>query len=107
MTSDNSIRTDVRTLCEFGPLAPEREWTPARVEALESAIRRVTAPVTLAEAQALLTLLDRESEDSLYGLIWTLVSLLETAPGWPPTDALATSGRSTRPWFAILSDRMD
>jgi hypothetical protein len=107
MTSDNSIRTEVRMLSEFGPLAPEREWVPARLEALEAAIDRVTAPVTLAEAQALLTLLDRESQDSVYSLIWTVVSLLETAPGWPPRDALATPTRLTRPWFVILRDRTD
>lgn len=46
-------------------------------------------PVTNEEARVLVTLF---GPDECYGLAWTLVHLIETAPGWPIADCLGGTG---------------
>ncbi len=97
-------RRQVKELAAYSPLASEGAYTMDTLEPIQTVLGQIIPPLTLREAQTLLPLLDRESEDDLYGLIWTLVALLETAPGWPPSelDSLATP---ERPWFEILGRR--
>ena len=97
-------RSDVKLLATHSPLASESEYTMETLEPIQAVLHRIIPPLTLDEAQVLLPLLDRESKDDLFGLIWTLVALLETAPGWPPSklNSLATP---KRPWFETLKDR--
>lgn len=101
---DDVIRSEVITLAGHSPLAGEGEYTVETLEPIQSVLHEINLPLTLSEARTLLPLLNRESEDDLYGLIWTLIALLETAPGWPPSelDSLATP---ERPWFQILRRR--
>ena len=40
------------------------------------------------EAIALLKVLTRSDETSCFGLNWTILHFIETAPGWPLWDAL-------------------
>jgi hypothetical protein len=102
--SQDVNREAVRTLASYAPLRGESQYTPDDVERVQVALQRITPPITLVEAMALLPLLDRENEDDLFGLIWTLVALLETAPGWPPPE-LASLPELKRPWFKILLRR--
>jgi len=98
------IRVEVTSLAARAPLASESQYTVGTLGPIQEALEKITPPLTLAEARVLLPLLDRESEDGLYGLIWTLVSLLETAPGWPPSE-LESLAIPERPWFEVLRDR--
>jgi hypothetical protein len=54
---------------------PTIEW----LKAFESNLDRVRTPVSVEEAQALAELL---GPDDCFGLAWTVVTTLETAPGW-------------------------
>jgi hypothetical protein len=74
------------------------------LESLEELVNQITPPLSLEEARTLLPLLDRESDDSLYGMVWTVLHLLETAPGWPPPELLSLASPD-RPWFRRLTDR--
>jgi hypothetical protein len=103
-TNADEVRSTVRKLAEHGPLANEREWIMDPLKHLENVIYSIIPPLNLPEAGALLVLFDRESEDDLYGLIWTIVALIETAPGWPP-DSLGPLAKPDRPWYVILRDR--
>jgi hypothetical protein len=82
----DTVRIEVRTLEAYSPLARESEYTAQALAPIQAAIESITPPLALDEARTLLLLLDRKSEDDLYGLAWTLVALLETAPGWPPEE---------------------
>jgi hypothetical protein len=105
---EDSVRPDVTSLAGYAPLGTESGDSEATEEVLQSVddlLDAIAPPLTLSEARALLPLLNRESADDLYGLIWSLVSLLETAPGWPPAQ-LYSLVSPERPWFQILIDRV-
>jgi hypothetical protein len=104
MEKRDAIRLGVTSLAGYSPLAREREYTADTLAPIQESLQSITPPLTLDEARTLLPLLDRESEDDLYGLIWTLVALLETAPGWPPTE-LNSLANPEHPWFEILKQR--
>ncbi|MEV6594217.1 hypothetical protein [Streptomyces acidicola] len=72
-----SLRCEVADLVAAGPFPDE----DAEVEAIEETqllLERVPKPVTDKEARALATLF---GTDNCFGLAWTLLHLIETAPG--------------------------
>lgn len=100
----DSIRGAVRTLAAWGPVPPEPSWDD-RASDLEDFTRdaqRVPQPITEHERAALLVLLDVAHDDSLYGLLDLVVTLLESSPdtGWQLS--LSTEGR---PWYDYLRAR--
>jgi hypothetical protein len=99
------IRPEVRTLAEFGPLGDEESCPQGELEAIEDSYSRIERRLTLDEARILLPLLDRPSEDSLFGLAWSVLHLLETAPGWPPEE-LNSPRMDPRPWIERLRCRL-
>lgn len=60
------------------------EWAGELIESFER-------PAQDEEAVALLELLSRSDETSCFGLNWTIVHFIETAPGWPLWSALNTA----------------
>lgn len=75
-----TVRTDVAALAALGPLPDESadEFTIARHQVYLSKIR---PPVSDEEAALLIGLF---GPDDCYGLAWTLLHLVETAPGGVP-----------------------
>jgi hypothetical protein len=55
------------------------------MQAFEEQLSKVQTPITDEEASALVKLL---GPDDCFGLAWTMVHLIETAPGWPLESAL-------------------
>lgn len=80
------IRDEVHQLAALGPLEPEDTIEQGKLESLERLLDQISRPVSDDEARALLSLFG--PADTCYGLAWTLVHLIETAPGWPLWDAL-------------------
>lgn len=77
--------------------------TTADVEQLrqyEEAIERLPRPATTAEAQALLALFP-EDDDTVFGLAWSLLHHIETAPNWP--EGADLNGECW--WVRFLHDR--
>ena len=87
-------------LVRLGPFPGELEASVAEVEERELFVRELSGPATDEEALALLTLL---GEDSLFGLAWPLVHMIESAPGWPFWDELS---EAPDPWRTRLRQRL-
>jgi hypothetical protein len=58
-------------------------------------------PITHAEASVLVRVLGR---DDAFALVWPLVHLIESAPGWPLADCMPDPNHE---WIQILKQRAD
>jgi hypothetical protein len=75
----------ILALVELGPLPSSGVATVSMLQAFEEQFSNVQTPVTDEEACALVKLF---GSDDCFGLAWTLLHLIETAPGWPLKGAL-------------------
>jgi hypothetical protein len=66
------------------------------VEHYAQLLESIEPPVTDEEAVALVTLF---GQDDFYGLAWSVVHLVESAPGWPIRECLEGEGN---PWISAL-----
>ena len=89
------IRREIRELQLLGPL-PDSSADETTIERHEQLLSRIQAPVTDDEAKLLVRLF---GPDDCYGLAWTLLHLIETAPGWPIEESL--EDRTTE-WIARM-----
>lgn len=62
----------------LGPL-PSEAAPPEQIKRHQNVLQAITRPVSLAEADALAQMF---GPDDCFGLAWTLVHLIESAPGW-------------------------
>lgn len=76
-------------------MRPEEE-----VDRREGRLRAISGPVTPEEAAALATCF---GPDDCYGVAWTLLHLIETAPG--PVPQLADPGPDAGDWAEVLRTR--
>jgi hypothetical protein len=93
------IRREVQDLVDAGPFPPEDTATEEQLTTIQLRLERIHPPVTDAEARALTAAF---GPDDCYGLGWSLLHLIETAPGPPTAD------RSVDPeniWVRLLADR--
>lgn len=91
------MRREVTQLMKLGPL-PRSSSDVQKIEQWQSALEKIEPPITDDEAAELISLFPPE-DDECYGLAWTLVHLVETAPNWPLRDSLLDKGN---PWIARL-----
>lgn len=89
------MRPAVDELVGLGQFPPELDATEEEVARREILITKLRPPATDGEARALLRLF---GDDSLFGLAWSLVAMIESAPGWPFWDELT----DTNPWHVML-----
>ena len=83
-------------------MPPEASAPEGIVQPYHDALASLADPATDAEAIALLPVLPH-GEDSLFGLAWSVLHFIETAPSWPIRDAL--DDRSW--WVTFLRERAD
>jgi hypothetical protein len=100
------MRQEVIELGELGPLPSSetiiREQSGQQViEKYEKLIMSLEKPITDAEARVLLKVF---GPDDAFGLIWPLVHLIESAPGWPLADCLQDPDNE---WIQMLKQRVD
>lgn len=74
------LRRKVQELVDAGPFPPEDRATEEHLATIQRRLERIQGPVTGDEAQALSTLF---GPDDCYGMSWSLLHLIETAPGTP------------------------
>jgi hypothetical protein len=95
-----SIRQSVAAFLAFGPL-PDEDQPVEAIQRAEELLERIDPPVTDEEATALLR---GFGPDDCYGLAWTLLHLIETAPSAMtahyPSD-------SDNPWIELLRRRVE
>ena len=79
------MREPIQKLATMGPLPASDSAKDEELQAYENLLKAVSAPVSDEEARILGQLF---GPDDCYGLSWTLLHLIETAPGWPLKDVL-------------------
>src|SRR5262249_3521226 len=88
----------IRDLEVLGSL-PDEDVDAERIKVFEEKIKQVTRPITDEEAKVLVQLF---GSDEAYGLAWTLLHIIETAPGWPIQECLQMGGNE---WIERLLRR--
>lgn len=88
----------IESLIQLGPLPSSSEATVSGLQSFETHLAQVSTPVTDDEARALIALF---GPDDCFGLAWTLVHIIETAPGWPLEDCLEGSSNQ---WIELLKN---
>jgi hypothetical protein len=79
------MRREVHDLVALGPFPPEGTAGEERVDRYTVLLEGISPPVSDEEARALVGLF---GPDNFYGLAWSVVHLVETAPHWPLEDCL-------------------
>jgi len=75
----------ISALLVIGPLPSSEAAAVPTIQAFEEQLSKVQTPITDEEACALVKLF---GPDDCFGLAWTLLHLIETAPNWPIESAL-------------------
>jgi hypothetical protein len=91
------MRPEVKHLVGRGRL-PSSNSNVSTIQAWQEGLEKITPPVSDSEAAALIELFPLY-DDECYGLAWTLLHLIESAPDWPLEDYLHDR---TNPWVARL-----
>src|ERR1051325_10028561 len=95
-----AVRQVVRDLVSLGPFPDSDSATEDVVERYGAHLDRIEKPITDSEAELLLTCF---GPDECYGLAWTLLHLIETAPGGIPIKTKPAD--SDNEWIRLLWDR--
>lgn len=102
------MRQEVRELATLGPLPLEErvvggDLTEEEYNRWADRIQRITSPVSDDEARALASIFPPEG--SAFGVAWTVLHLIETAPHWPLADVLAAN--PSNEWIDRLRRRLE
>lgn len=82
-----------------GRLPGSAEASLDSLQRLLDIVRRIRTPLTNDEARALTGCF---GADDCFGVAWSLLHALETAPGWPLADV---PGRAGNAWIDLLRER--
>jgi len=93
------MRPEIARLVELGGFPSEEDATLEFLRQAEETLRGISQPLSNVEARALVGLF---GPDSCFGLAWSVLHLVETAPGWPLQDCLENSENE---WITLLRDR--
>lgn len=80
------VRDEIRQLQALGAFPASNDVDVTKLELQEQLLGRVVAPISKEEARACAALL---GPDDYFGLAWTIVHLMEGAPGCPLLDCLS------------------
>ncbi|HEY3872228.1 MAG TPA: hypothetical protein VGM10_27955 [Actinocrinis sp.] len=95
-----ALRAPVTRFLANGPL-PDEDQDPEAIERAEKLLEAIASPVTDEEAHALLA---GFGPDGCFGLAWTLLHLIETAPGAETAQYPADSDNF---WLQRLRERVE
>ncbi|MFF9819593.1 hypothetical protein [Streptomyces sp. NPDC014006] len=94
-----TVRDAVRDFLEVTPLPSESDASEEELDELQRRLEAINPPVSVDEAELLAGAF---GSDDCYGLAWTLLHLIETAPGQP---AIAEPTVETNEWVRRLWER--
>jgi hypothetical protein len=92
------MRRQIEELKQMGPLPVAKGADVALLRRYQQLLDSVAKPVSDEEARVLVGLF---GPDDCFGLAWTVLHLVETAPGWPLADCLNGSNE----WVETLRQR--
>ena len=93
------MQSAIEELLKLGPLPSWANADIAELERMQNLVMQIRRPISDDEARELVRLF---GPDDCFGLAWTLVHIIETAPGWPLHDAL---GGTPNEWVELLKGR--
>ncbi len=82
---ESRVRAVVHELQKLGPLPSEDKADVPQLKRIEELYRGIERPISDDEARILVELF---GPDGCYGVAFSLMHLIETAPGWPLKDCL-------------------
>ena len=91
------MRNKILELIALGQL-PDNSTDEELISKYEALLGSLAPPVSDSEAKILATLFGM---DDCFGLVWTLVHLIESAPSWPISECL----QGENPWIKLLIKR--
>lgn len=89
----------VEELVKLGPLPSSVDPDVVKLEKFQTLLTKIEQPIADDDARALVKLF---GPDDCFGLAWTLLHIIETAPGWPLNDVLGDAGNE---WTDRLKQR--
>ena len=92
------ISNEVTALAALGPLPAAKSANDEKLLRQEMLLGAIQKPISDDEAKILIKLF---GPDDCYGLAWTLLHLIESAPGWPIVDCLKELNNE---WIRRLRD---
>lgn len=93
------MQSPISELIKLGKFPPVGAEELSKVKLIQDLLQEVQKPITNLEAVLLVSLF---GEDTLFGLSWTLIHIIESAPGWPIEKCLS---ELKNPWIALLRKR--
>jgi hypothetical protein len=96
------MQTAIKALSLLGPLPSSASATVERLQAYEEQLSKVVQPISNQDASALAKLF---GPDDCFGLAWTLVHLIETAPDWQVGDDNVDASGESGEWISLLKER--
>lgn len=97
------LRPMVMALTALGPLPTEAATDPTTLGRWEELAGQISQPLSDDEVTVLAGLLPADESDA-FGMAWTLIHVLESAPGWPGPGALESAPAY---WGGVLRTRLD
>src|SRR5262245_39260975 len=94
---DEIMRVEVVQLAKMGTF-PKSTTDIDAIELWQETLETIKPPLSDEEAAVLVGLFP-ENDDDCFGLAWTLIHLIETAPNWPLKSCLETQDN---PWIFRL-----
>jgi len=95
------MRSEIKQLKLLGPLPSENEVSTEQLQTYEKLLKSIHTPISNEEARFLVSLFDKNPDDC-FGIAWTILHLIETAPSWPLKDCLE---KSNNEWVNRLVTR--
>ncbi|SRR6266404_2964537 len=93
------IRPEVKDLVSLGPFRDSSEADDDLMRKQEELLKSIKPPVSDQEAKELVRLF---GPDDYFGGAWTVLHLVESAPGWPITECLTDTSNE---WINRLKAR--
>jgi hypothetical protein len=94
------IRPEVLELMKLGHFPPSQNVVPSVISRQEELLGAIAPPVTNDEACELVKLF---GPDDYYGIAWTVLHLVESAPNWPLVDCMTDTSNE---WINRLKTRV-
>jgi len=93
------MRDQIKNLVSMGVLPSEGVASVEEVKSIELTVSSIVGPLTDDEATAIVAIF---GVDDFFGIAWSILHLVETAPHWPIKECLS---RTDNPWIRILTER--
>src|SRR5262245_47171618 len=94
------MQAAVQKLSQLGTFPSSANPDTAKLQEFQDILSSVKDPISDDDARALVQLF---GSDDCFGLAWTLLHLIETAPNWPLEDCLRNTGNE---WVNRLKERL-